>query len=161
MLAVEIAVFYTITAAVLCWAVAEALASRVFWTAGALLALLHSAAAFVVFYEGSHETARAETMRQTAELTGLEFSGGIYVNYLFLLVWLADAAWWWVAPASYKARPRALALAVRGFIFFVIVNGAVVFADGWARVVGLVALILAGSGTLHRRRRSVKATSAI
>jgi hypothetical protein len=161
MLGVEIAVFYTIAAAVLCWAVAEALASRVFWTSGALLALVHSVAAFVWFYGGSHDTARIETTRQTAALTGVDFSGGIYLNYLFLIVWLGDAAWWWVAPTSYRARPRALGLAVRGFIFFVIVNGAVVFADGGARVVGFVALILAGFGTFHRWRRSAKATSAI
>jgi hypothetical protein len=161
MLAVEIAVFYTIAGAVLCWAFAEAFASRVFWTGGALLALVHSAAAFVWFYGGSHETARVETTRQTAALTGVDFSGGIYLNYLFLLVWLGDAAWSWIAPASYRVRPRAVALAVRGFIFFIIVNGAVVFADGWARVVGLVALILAGYGVVHRRQLSAKATTAI
>ena len=152
MLAVEIAVFYTIAAAVLCWALGEALGSRAFWTSGALLALIHSVAAFVVFYDGSHDTARAETMRQTAALTGVEFSGGIYVNYLFLLVWLGDAVWWWVAPMSYRARPRALGLAVRGFIFFIILNGAVIFADGWARVVGLVALMVVAGGAWQRRR---------
>ena len=150
MLAVEIAVFYTIAAAVLCWAVAEALESRAFWTGGALLTLVHSVTAFVWFYGGSHDTARIETTRQTAALTGIAFSGGIYLNYLFVLVWLGDAAWWWVAPASYRARPHALALTIRGFIFFIILNGTVIFADGWARVVGLVALIVAAAGTLRR-----------
>jgi hypothetical protein len=149
--ALEIAVFATISAAVLCWALGEALQSRAFWTSGALLALIHSVAAFVVFYGGSHETARVETMRQTAALTGIEFSGGIYLNYVFLVVWLADAAWWWVAPVSYRARARAVSFAIRAFIVFIIVNGAVVFADGWARIVGLVALLVAAAGTWHRR----------
>lgn len=151
---VDIAVFYTISAAVLCWAAGEAYRSRVFWSAGALLALLHSMAAFVLVYDGSHDTARAETTRQTAALTGVEFSGGIYVNYLFLIVWLGDAAWWWLAPGSYRARPRVLELVIRGFILFIIVNGAVVFADGWARVVGLVALGLAAAGTWRRHKHS-------
>jgi len=146
MLAVEIAVFYTIAAAVLCWGLAEALKSRALWTAGAMLALIHSAAAFVWFYGGSHETARLETMRQTAALTGLAFSGGIYFNYLFLIVWLGDAAWWWLAPRAYRSRPRAVSLVVRGFIFFIVVNGAVVFADGWARVVGVAAVLAAAAG---------------
>jgi hypothetical protein len=150
MLATEILVFYTIAAAVLCWALGEALASRTFWTAGALLALIHSVAALLVFYGGSHEIARIETTRQTAALTGVAFSGGIYFNYLFLVVWLGDAAWWWVAPASYRSRPRALALAVRAFLFFIIVNGAVVFADGLARLVGVLAVMVAAAGVWYR-----------
>jgi hypothetical protein len=150
MFAVEIAVFYTIAAAVLCWAAAEALGSRAFWTAGAVLALCHSVVAFMVFYDGSHDIAQIKTTQQTAALTGVVFSGGIYVNYLFLLLWLGDAAWWWAAPASHRAQPRRLALAVRGFIFFVIVNGAVIFADGWARLVGLVALVVAAVGGWRR-----------
>ena len=147
---VEIAVFYTVAAAVLCWSAGEACRSRVLWSVGALLALFHSVAAFVVVYGGSHDTARFETTRQTAALTGVEFSGGIYVNYLFLIVWLGDAAWWWLAPRSYRGRPRVLELAIRGFIFFIIVNGAVIFADGWARIVGLVALAVATVGTWLR-----------
>jgi hypothetical protein len=154
MLVVEIAVFYTIAAAVLCWGAGEAYRSRLLWSVGAILALLHSVAAFVVVYGGSHDTARAETTRQTAALTGVEFAGGIYINYLFLIVWLSDAAWWWLAPSSYRSRPRALELAIRGFILFVIVNGAVVFADGWARVVGLVALGLAAAGTWLRHKHA-------
>jgi hypothetical protein len=161
MTAVDIAVFATIAAAVLCWALGEALPSRAFWTSGALLALIHSAAAFVVFYDGSHATAKAETMRQTAELTGVEFAAGIYLNYLFLIVWLGDAAWWWIAPASYRDRPLALGLVVRGFIFFIILNGAVIFADGWARGVGLVALMVAAGGVWHRGRGRARAPSAI
>jgi hypothetical protein len=161
MLAAEIAVFYTIAAAVLCWGLGEARRSRVFWTSGALLALIHSVAAFITFYGGSHHTARLETMRQTAALTGIEFSGGIYLNYLFLAVWLGDAAWWWIAPHTYRSRPRAVSFALRGFIVFIIVNGAIVFADGWARVVGLVALIVAAAGTWRRHVAAADATSAI
>jgi MFS family permease len=138
--AVELLVFGTIAAGVLSWAAGEVLASRAWWTAGALLTLLHSVVAFFVFYEGSHQIAQAETMKQTAALTGVVFPGGIYVNYTFLLVWLGDAAWWWLSPHSRAARPRGLTWVVRGFIFFIIVNGAVVFADGWARVVGLIAV---------------------
>ena len=79
-------------------------------------------------------------MRQTEALTGIAFPGGIYVNYLFLLVWIGDATWWWWSPRSRERRPRAVAVAVHGFIFFIMVNGAVVFADGLARVVGLAAV---------------------
>jgi hypothetical protein len=33
-----------------------------------------------------------------------------------------------------------LSTAVRGFIFFIVLNGAVVFADGWARLIGIAAV---------------------
>jgi hypothetical protein len=131
-------VFVTISLSVLCWAAGEVLQSRGWWTAGAVLALIHSAAAFGLFYDWNHETARTLTAEQTAALTGIRFSGGIYVNYVFLAVWFADAAWWWMSTRSYHRRAPAISLLVRGFIFFIIVNGAIVFADGWARAVGLV-----------------------
>jgi hypothetical protein len=152
-LGAEIAVFYTIAGAVLCWACAEASRSRSLWTAGAILALVHSIAAFVVFYDGSHDTARLQTMWQTEALTGLSFGGGIYVNYAFLLVWLGDAAWWWTSPLTHAMRAPALSWAIRGFLLFIILNGAVVFADGWARVVGIVSISIALFGMWTRRVR--------
>jgi len=140
MSASEGAVFVAIAAAVVSWAAAECLHARLAWTLGALLALVHAILAFGVFYGWSHETARVSTMRQTEALTGIAFPGGIYVNYLFLLVWIGDATWWWWSPRSHERRPRAVAVAVHGFIFFIMVNGAVVFADGLARVVGVAAV---------------------
>lgn len=139
MSALQVLVFATISASVVCWAAGEVLRSRAWWTAGAILAGIHSLAAFGMLLGWSHERARVSTAEQTAAVTGIDFSGGIYVNYLFLAVWLGDAAWWWVSPVSYARRAPVLDLAIRGFIFFIIVNGAVIFADGWARVVGLVA----------------------
>jgi hypothetical protein len=146
----EAAVFASIAVAVLCWAAAEALGSRPAWTLGALFALVHALLAFAVFYNWSHEQARVSTMRQTEALTGIAFAGGIYVNYVFLLVWLGDAAWWWVSPRSRADRPRVMAIAVHGFIFFIMVNGAVVFADGLARILGIAAVSIVAVAWLRR-----------
>jgi hypothetical protein len=158
---VQFLVFGTISASVVCWAAAEVLRQRGLWAAGALLAVVHATAAFVTFYGGSHEIARVETMRQTAALTGLSFNGGIYVNYAFLAVWAADAVWWLATPQSYLGRPRVLSVAVRGFIFFIIVNGAVIFADGWARVLGAVSVMLVlASWFLRRSSRRAASTTA-
>jgi hypothetical protein len=135
----HILVFGTVAAAVAAWALSQLLHSRAWWATAAALMVIHAAAAFDVFYDWSHVTARELTMQQTAKLTGMSFSGGIYVNYLFLAVWLADAAWSVSAVRSYEQRPRAVTVAVHAFIFFIIVNGAVIFADGWARVLGVAA----------------------
>lgn len=142
MAAAELLVFGTIALAVGCWAVGEAFRNRACWVLGALLTTVHSVAAFVTIYGGSHDIARRETARQTAALTGLEFTGGIYINYAFLLVWSADAVWWLASPRTYTSRPAPLSWAVRAFIFFIVFNGAVVFADGWARVIGTAAVAL-------------------
>jgi hypothetical protein len=40
---------------------------------------------------------------------------------------------------------------VHGFIFFIILNGAVIFADGWARVLGAAATLLVALAWLQRR----------
>jgi hypothetical protein len=49
--------------------------------------------------------------------------------------------WWWLLPASFRARPRALDAAVRLFLLFIFVNGAVVFADGAIRLLGIAAVL--------------------
>ena len=158
---VDLAVFLSIAAAVLSWSLAEALQSRTLWTAGAALALIHSITAFGVFYGWSHEIARRMTTQQTAALTGIDFGSGVYINYLFLVVWLADAFWWWGSPRSYLARPRLVSGLIRGFIFFIIFNGAVIFADGWARIVGIASTSLVLATWLLKRssRRDASITA--
>jgi hypothetical protein len=145
----HVAVFETIAGATACWAIAElALASgaprlgRGFWTFGALLAIVHSIAAFGVFYNWSQDIALAATARQTAEVVGIASDSGLFVNYALLLVWGADATWWWVAPRRYLARSRLISWPVRGFLFFMFLNGTVIFADGWMRVLGVGAIAI-------------------
>jgi hypothetical protein len=150
--AAEFVVFASISCSVGCWAVGEAMRSRRAWLAGALLALTHSIAAFGVFYQWSHATAERLTALQAAQLTGLNVSGGIYVNYAFVAIWLIDAIWWSARPAGYERRPRALSLAIRLFLFAIVVSGAIVFADGMARIVGIAAVGFVGIMRLRRAR---------
>ena len=75
-------------------------------TGGWLLFVAHTILAFDVHYNWSHATAYAETAIQAEALTGLGWGGGIYLNYAFGLVWLAELAWAMVAGASYRTRPR-------------------------------------------------------
>ena len=62
------------------------------WLAGAGLLLVHLLAAFHFKHAWSHAAAHADTARQTREFSGLDWGGGLYLNYLLILVWLADAA---------------------------------------------------------------------
>lgn len=139
----------TIVLATALWAAAEVARlarpqtvepARQLWTAAVLLAWLHAALAFGSVYGWSHRTAIHATARQTAAVTGLEWGGGLYVNYLFLIAWALDALWWWMAPAARLARsPRFEQLRLALFVFM-FVNGAIVFAAGIARAAGIVAV---------------------
>jgi hypothetical protein len=131
-------------------------AGRTEWTAGALAALGHAAAAFHLRHGWSHSAALAETARQTAAVTGLDWGGGIYVNYLSLAVWTADAGWWWLNPETFGRRPKALDRVVRTFPLFMFVNGAVVFGQGPIRVAGTAA-VLAVIAAWYRGRGAQRA----
>lgn len=106
------------------------------FAAGLTLAVSHTLLAFAVVHGWSHTDAVRATAVQTAALYGVTFGGGVYINYAFLGVWLADA-WWWRASPDVHARPRAVVLTLRAFYLLIIVNAAVVFAVGWRRAAGL------------------------
>jgi len=111
--------------------------ARRLWTVALALALVHAALAFDVHYRWSHEAASVDTARRTAAVTGMAWGGGIFVNYLFLVLWFLDALWWWIAPAAYVRRPVRLERARLALFLLMFVNGAVVFASNIARGVGI------------------------
>lgn len=127
--------------------------SRVLWTAGLLAYLAHVAAAFHWVHRWSHDSALEETARQTEELFGVASGSGLWFNYLFTLLWLGDVLWWWLDSRGYRSRPRSLALTIDGFFAFMFFNGAVVFATGPSRWIGVLAIPLLGGLWLWQRRR--------
>ncbi len=139
----------TILAATIVWAVAECVRllrpdlwklARALWTCGAALAAAHAAAALHLTYQWSHAAALEATRRQTLATTGLDWGGGLYVNYAFLALWLWDAGAWWRQPGRRASRPRLYANGLFLFFLFMFVNGAVVFAHGPGRAVGVAAV---------------------
>jgi hypothetical protein len=157
----HVAVFWTIAAAMIAWALTECCRlaaaqlhlARAVWTVGALAMVIHAAAAFALVYEGSQDVALAAVARQTAGITGVKTGAGLYVNYAFIAIWIADAAWWWTVPPAKAAVVGTWAWARLAFFLFMFVNGAVVFADGWMRGLGLCAVIAVLSTLLWTRLR--------
>ena len=107
------------------------------FTAGLGLAVIHIIIAFAEVHRWSHADAVRSTAMQTAAVYGVPVGAGVYVNYLFVAAWLADAWWWRTSPRGY-VRPPAAVWALRAFYLVIIVNAAVVFADGLRRLAGLV-----------------------
>jgi hypothetical protein len=131
--------------------------ARRLWTISLALALLHAVVAFEVAYQWSHGAASMDIARQTAAVTGIAWGGGIFVNYLFLALWLADAVWWWIAPGAYIRRSVRVEQARLALFVFMFVNGAILFASHTARAVGVPSVAaVCITWALHTRRHPVR-----
>lgn len=128
--------------------------ARFMWTTGCMLFVAHVFCAFEYFHHWSHAAAYVATARQTAETVGLNWGGGVYVNYVFALVWLSDVCWWWLAPESYLGRHPATEWIIQGFLSFIAFNATVVFGQPAVRWCGLTGTVfLATLFVLNRVRR--------
>ncbi|HJR61454.1 MAG TPA: hypothetical protein VJ813_18730 [Vicinamibacterales bacterium] len=106
------------------------------FTLGLALALIHTLLSFHIVHDWDHADAVRSTALQTQATYGVPAGWGVYVNYAFFAVWLADAWWWRAAPRA--VRPPAVTWTLRAFYMIVIFNAAVVFAIGPRRILGLV-----------------------
>ena len=107
------------------------------WTIGCAAFIAHVFCAFNYYYAWSHRAAYRETARQTAEVFGLDWGGGVFVGYAFTIAWVTDVVWWWLGRESRQQRPRYLVIAWHAFFIFIIFNGTVVFETGLVRWLGL------------------------
>jgi hypothetical protein len=114
---------------------------RGLWTLGCLLLWAHVAGAFAFYHHWSHDDAYLRTARETASTVGLNWGGGIYFNYLFLLLWTFDVAWRWASPASYGSRSRVYSILLDAYLGFIAFNATVVFGHGTVRYLGVVATL--------------------
>ena len=114
------------------------------WTAGAIACAVHMALAMGLQYGWSHDRAVDATAAQVEQAFGVRFGLGFYLNYVFLALWIAEAAWWRAAPQSYFGRSPRSIVATRLFFAIILVNGAVVFVQPSRRLAGalLVGILL-------------------
>jgi hypothetical protein len=122
-------------------------AARWAWRAsllGAFLCTVHIAISMGLRHGWSHDAAVRDTARQTMEVFGAGFGAGVYVNYVFVMVWLGELGWWRANSAGYARRRRSIVWLLRVFYFVVIVSAAVIFVRPIWRIAGvaLVATLL-------------------
>jgi hypothetical protein len=135
--------------------------ARWLWTLGCVLLWIHVGCAFHFQHHWSHAAAYTHTAQQTAEMTGFDWGGGVYFNYLLMLLWTGDALWWWLDPRSYDSRPAAVQRFVTGFAVFMAFNATVIFGSGLPRWVALAVClslaILKYRSSSHKARRQAEA----
>ncbi|HTU25622.1 MAG TPA: hypothetical protein VMF30_09510 [Pirellulales bacterium] len=125
------------------------------WTWGLVCFLVHLAMAFHYYHHWSHADAFERTRRVA------RFGEGIYVSYLFTIVWAADVVYWCLRPARYATRGAWIDRILHGFMLFIVLNGTIVFETGgirWAGAVGLIGLAVAW--WLARDARRARAAAA-
>jgi hypothetical protein len=130
----------------------QEVAFRWIWSAGCALYLAHVGLAFHFYHHWSHAAAYESTAERTRQMVGVESGTGLYLNYLFTLLWPVDALWWWSRPVSYNNRSRWLTGSYFAFFGFMAFNATVVFGGGSARWLGLACCLAVGA-LLWRRRR--------
>jgi hypothetical protein len=112
--------------------------ARAAWTAGVISLIVHVACAYHFYHNWSQAAAYRETARQTAEVTGLDWGGGLFINYALIIGWVVDVALWRLRGLdAYRNRPGWLVAAWQGFLFFIIFNATVIFKTGSLRWIGL------------------------
>ncbi len=129
-------------------------AARLFWTLGFACYAAHVAVAFATYHHWSHARAAWHTGYRTWEMTGWFWPGGIWINYLFTLLWMGDVIYWWSGLDRYARRPAWLRWFVHAFFAFMIFQAGVVFASSTTRWLTLAGLSIVGIALLLRIRRS-------
>jgi len=116
------------------------------WTVGCAVFLLHIAFAFQFLHGWSHASAVAHTARRTYEVIGINWGGGIYVNYAFMLLWVVDVAWWWRRYLRREPTPARHYWSVQAIFAFMTFNATVVFGPPhwkWTATAAVLTLLAA------------------
>ena len=128
--------------------------------AGFALGVAHALLALGMVYGWNNARAVELTALRAKTVYGIAWAGSLYVNYVFLMWWAADTAWWWQSPDTFLRRPAALDWLWRLMTFTMVVNGAVIFGSTAGRIAGvpLVIGLLAVWYPRPRTRDAARAT---
>lgn len=123
--------------------------ARLLWTAGCSLYVVHVLCAFAFVHNWSHAEAYAHTAEQTQAVIGWDWGGGLYFNYLFTIVWIADVVRMWRNGDKSQNTPWRIAAEL--FMAFMVVNATVVFGPPVWRWIGAGFFVLWASLLLLRK----------
>lgn len=149
--------FWTARAAVACYLARWLAAARqmtavpslvecMLWTSGCLLLCVHMLLAFHVVHDWSWDHALQHTAERTADVTGLRWGGGLYINFAFAALWTADCVLLWSAYRRQTARRRSGTWTTHALLAFIVFNATVVFGPAgwwWVLAAFLLALLMA------------------
>jgi len=113
--------------------------ARWWWTVGCGIFLVHVIAAFHFEHHWNHTSAFDYTAKRTAEMTGWNSGVGLYVNEVFLALWVADTAIWWLNPNW--PQNRFAYWTVQGIFAFLMFQATAVFGPIFWKPVAAIAIV--------------------
>lgn len=119
------------------------------WTLAWAAFVIHVGVSFHFYHHWSHQSAF-----QHVEAVS-HFGYGIYISYLFTILWTADVVWWWLEPNRYALRLHRIGWLMHAFMAFIIFCGTVVYEPGLIRWAGLLMFVGLGLLLLVSGRRKV------
>ena len=122
---------------------------RWLWTLAWGIFVFHVSLAFHFVHHWSHDAAWEATRLQGG------VGAGIYFNYLVIVVWLIDVAWWWFRPQRYLSRNRWISALIQGFLAFMWFNATVVFAHDYLWIMGALGFLILGVSMIQSKQRSL------
>ena len=127
------------------------------WHASALglgLSIVHTLLAFEVVHGWSHDDAVRNTAMQTERVFGVGVGSGVYVNYVFFVVWLLDLVRW-RQDGGIERRSTGALVALHTFYLVIILNAAVIFAAGSRRAAGAILMVVLAGAWVRQLQGSV------
>ncbi|PAY17519.1 hypothetical protein CKO51_20870 [Rhodopirellula sp. SM50] len=121
------------------------------WLVGSLLLCIHIAASYGFVHHWSHRDAVEVTARESFRVTGISAGWGVYVNFLFALVWLGYS----IALVATRRRDKVIDRSVYVFLAIIFGFATVVFEAGVIRYAALAAFL--ALVVLHVRIKSAGA----
>lgn len=122
------------------------------WVTGCVFYLVHMLLAFHAFHDWSHRDATRFTAEETYRMTGIRRGDGIWVNYLFAVVWIADCFRLDNSRRRFVATSRRVDAAITIFFALMMFSATVVFGPPLYRVLFVPLALLWGFLLLFHRR---------
>jgi len=130
------------------------------WLLSWMLCVIHVLCAFHFRHEWNHEAAIQHTTEMTWQVTGINWGGGLYINYVFLVTWGFSAI---RAAANGSLQPgKTLDTFFHAFAAFMMFNATAVFGPSWWWIPVLCLIALIGWKKTHSevRKNAVEQTVA-
>ncbi len=120
---------------------------KITWAAAWAFCVVHVAFAFHFEHHWSHTAAIRHTAEMTERVVGLNWGGGLWINYAFLTWWGVDAVRQFCGS---QAASSSLFHAVAAFMFF---NATAVFGPSWWWIPVSVCFVAVVIAVIYRRGR--------
>ncbi len=97
------------------------------WWLGCVAYLVHVILAFHSFHDWSHDAAVVFTAEETARLTGIRNGQGVWLNYAFAVIWIADCVRLQRCLHQHRETSPGIDAIVAGFFVLMMFSATVVF----------------------------------